>query len=169
MTRGLLILLFCAGAAHAQVYRWVDAKGTVHYSDAPPPSGVKSTRIEIDTRPGPASADSIECYTVRCQGERMEERLRRREAADARFAAERAASAPKPVRGLEFRAYIRLYRGMTEGELIGIAGEPDFISSSGGWGDRRSYTYMPTSADPFTTTVMVFGGRVNEIERVRKF
>ena len=163
-----VLLLSCA-AAHAQVYRWVDAKGTVHYSDAPPPSGTKATRVEIDTRPGPASADSVECYTVRCQGERMEERLRRRQEVDARFAAERAANAPKPVRGLDFRAYIRLYRGMSEGELIGVAGEPDFISSTGGWGDMRSYTYMPTSADPFTTTVTLFGGRVNEIERVRKF
>ena len=34
--------------------------------------------------------------------------------------------------------------------------------------DKR-YTYLPTSSDPFTTTVTVIGGRVNHIERVRKF
>lgn len=33
----------------------------------------------------------------------------------------------------------------------------------------KTYTYMPTPADPFTTTVMLVGGRVSEIERIRKF
>lgn len=30
-------LLLNAAAAHAQVYKWVDAKGVTHYSDTPPP------------------------------------------------------------------------------------------------------------------------------------
>ena len=73
---------------------------------------------------------------------------------------------PRPVRGLEFRRYISLQRGMTEGELLGVAGEPDFRTR-----DRsvRTYTYMPTPADPFTTTITLVGGRIGEIERVRKF
>ena len=56
--------------------------------------------------------------------------------------------------------------GMTEGELLGIAGEPDLRSR-----DRslRTYTYMPTPADPFTTTILLVRGRVHEIERERKF
>ena len=33
----------------------------------------------------------------------------------------------------------------------------------------KTYTYLPTSADPFTTTITLVGGRVSEIERVRKF
>jgi hypothetical protein len=33
----------------------------------------------------------------------------------------------------------------------------------------RSYSYLPTSADPFTTTITLVGGRVSEVERVRKF
>jgi hypothetical protein len=55
---------------------------------------------------------------------------------------------------------------MTEGELLGVAGEPDFRTR-----DRsvRAYTYMPTPADPFTTTITFVGGRVSETERVRKF
>lgn len=172
------VLIFLAGAAHAQVYRWVDAKGTVHYSSSPPPSGVKATKLDIDVQPGPPAADSKECYTVRCQGERMEERLRRREEADARAAAQRAASAPKPVRGLEFRKYISIQRGMSEGELLSIAGEPDFIADQGitpvsrrgrGGFEVRTWTYLPTSADPFTTTITLVGGRVGEVERVRKF
>jgi hypothetical protein len=150
----------------------------VHYSSSPPPAGVNATRLDIDTKPGPASPGTKECYTVRCQGERMEERLRRREEADARAAAERAASAPKPVRGLEFRKYISIQRGMSEGELLTVAGEPDFVSHQGitrvdrrgrGGFEVRTWTYLPTVADPFTTTITLVGGRVGEIERVRKF
>jgi hypothetical protein len=33
----------------------------------------------------------------------------------------------------------------------------------------RTWTYFPTSADPFTTTITLVGGRVAEIERIRKF
>jgi hypothetical protein len=144
----------------------VDDKGRVHYSNEPPPPGVKAITVNINAGPGPAAADSAECYTVRCQGERMEERIARRELLDAQLAAERAALAPRPVRGLEFRKYISIERGMTEGELLGIAGEPDFRTR-----DRsvRTYTYMPTPADPFTTTITLVGGRVSEIERARKF
>jgi hypothetical protein len=173
-----ILLLLCAATVDAQVYRWVDAKGTVHYSNSPPPAGVSATKLDIDTQPGAPAPDSKECYTVRCQGERMEERLRRRDEADARAAAERAANAPKPVRGLEFRKYISIQRGMSEGELLGIAGEPDFIADQGttpvsrrgrGGFEVRTWTYLPTSADPFTTTVTLVGGRVGEVERVRKF
>jgi hypothetical protein len=33
----------------------------------------------------------------------------------------------------------------------------------------RSYTYLPTPGDPFTTTITLVGGRVSDIERIRKF
>lgn len=173
-----ILLLLCVATVDAQVYRWVDAKGTVHYSNSPPPAGVKATKLDIDTQPGAPAPDSKECYTVRCQGERMEERIRRRDEADARAAAERAANAPKPVRGLEFRKYIGIQRGMSEGELLGIAGDPDFIADQGttpvsrrgrGGFEVRTWIYLPTSADPFTTTITLVGGRVGEVERVRKF
>ena len=78
---------------------------------------------------------------------------------------------------------------MGEGELLGIAGEPDLkadqgiaiaapatvqldrnLSTAARTGLRLvTYTYMPTPADPFTTTITLVGGRVGEIERVRKF
>ncbi|HYG54240.1 MAG TPA: DUF4124 domain-containing protein [Burkholderiales bacterium] len=162
----MLLLLFLPVVAYAQVYRWVDAKGTVHYSNSPPPQGVKAAKLDIDAQPGPAATQSAECYTVRCQGERMEERIARRDAADARLAAERAAAAPPQPRGLEFRKYIWIQRGMTEGELLSVAGAPDLHSP--GW-DFRTYTYMPTVSDPFVTTVTLVNGRVSEVERVRRF
>ncbi len=162
----LAFMLLVSLGAFAQVYRWVDDKGRVHYSNDTPPPGVQATTININAQPGPPSADTAECHTVRCQGERMEQRIARREILDARLAAQRVALAPPPVRGLEFRKYVSIRRGMTEGELLGIAGEPDLRTR-----DRslRTYTYMPTPADPFTTTITLVRGRVSEIDRARKF
>ncbi len=184
-----LALLLLSGTSHAQIYRWVDANGRVNFSNNAPPQGVKATVVDENAKEGPPSAESTECYTIRCQGERMDERQRKREAGLAKAEAERAASAPKPTRGLEFRKYISIQKGMTEGELLGIAGEPDLKADQGVaisaptavQGTRnlvtaartglamKTYTYMPTSADPFTTTITLVGGRVSEIERVRKF
>ena len=189
--RGLIFFfLMCFSlAASAQIYRWVDANGRVNFSNTAPPQGVKATVVDADAKEAPPAADSQECYTIRCQGERMEERQRRRESEDARLAAERAALAPKQVRGLEFRKYVSIQRGMSEGELLGIAGEPDLKSDQGVaisapvyvQGTRnvvvsarsglvmKTYTYLPTPGDPFTTTITLVGGRVSELERVRKF
>jgi hypothetical protein len=160
------VLLLSAFPASAEVYRWVDDKGRVHYSNEAPPPGVKPIVVNINAQPGPPAADSLECHTVRCQGERLEQRQARRDVLDARLAAERIAVLPPPVRGLEFRKYVSIQRGMSEGELLGITGAPDLQTR-----DRslRTYTYMPTPADPFTTTVTLVRGRVSDIERVRKF
>lgn len=184
-----MILLVASVAANAQIYRWVDAKGTVHYSNASPPEGVKATIVDPEGRAGPPAPDSADCYTVRCQGERLEQRLARREAEEARYAAERAANMPPRPRGLDFRVYVSIQRGMSEGELLVLAGEPDLLvdqglaiaapitaqtarrSSTAGRGalSLKTWTYLPTVADPFITTITLVGGRVSEIERVRRF
>jgi hypothetical protein len=36
-------LMVAAATAHAQVCRWVDDQGTVHYSNSTPPKGAKAT------------------------------------------------------------------------------------------------------------------------------
>lgn len=185
----LALLLAAAPVAAQQIYRWVDAKGTTHYSQDPPPAGVKAVPIDIRAEQGPPAPDTQDCYTVRCQGERLEQRIARRDELDARLAAERAAAAPKTVHGLTFSKYISIQRGMSEGELLGLAGEPDLKDAGGAaitapttvQGGRNlrvparavyslnTYTYLPTSADPFTTNITLVGGRVSEIERIRKF
>jgi hypothetical protein len=183
------LLLAAVPVAAQQIYRWVDATGTTHYSQDPPPAGVKSVPVPIRAEEGPPAPDTQDCYTVRCQGERMEQRIARRQESEARAAAERAAAAPKTVHGLTFSKYISIQRGMSEGELLGLAGEPDLNDTGGAavtapttvQGGRnlrvparavyslKTYTYLPTSADPFTTTISLVGGRVSEIERIRKF
>lgn len=160
-------LLIASTAAPAQVYRWVDAKGTVHYSNATPPAEAKATLVDVDAKAGPASPDSADCYTLRCQGERMELRLARREELETRLAAERAAAAPKRPRGLDFRKYVSLQRGMSEGEMLTYSGAPDLLTHEG-W-VKKSYIWLPTSGDPFTTTVVLVRGRISDIERIRKF
>lgn len=183
------VLVLTATSAFAQVYRWVDAKGTVHYSNVAPPEGVKARVVDVDAKAGDAASEAKDCYTIRCQGERLEERLARREALEAQQAAERAAATPRAPRGLDFRKYVNITRGMGEAELLTTAGEPDMIVDHGiaiaapstvqternvrapaRTGLRmKNYIWLPTSADPFTTTVTVVGGRVSEIERVRRF
>jgi hypothetical protein len=168
MKQMVFIALFAlATGASAQIYRWVDEKGTVHYSNSTPPQGVKATLFDREAKAGPPSPESTECYTVRCQGERLEQRLARQQELDARLAAERVAATPPRPRGLDFRSYISLNRGMSEGELLVIAGPPDLLFSDAF--SIKHYTYLPTTVDPFTTTVLVISGRISQIDRVRKF
>ena len=185
----VLALILSAGSAQAQIYRWVDADGRVNFANGAPPPGVQATLVDANAKEGPPSAESTECYTIRCQGERLEERERKRAADESKFAAERSAAEATRVRGLEFRKYVSIQRGMTEGELLGIAGEPDLKADQGVaisapitvQGSRnlvtaaraglimKTYTYLPVPGDPFTTTITLVGGRVSEIERIRKF
>lgn len=101
-------------------------------------------------------------------------------------------------RGLPFDVYVNLRRGMTEGEILARAGPPDFQSSDGvdeqsivlgelnrNEGPRagrgfssvkilrsnfiKSYTYLPSAGDPFTTVITFRGGLVEDLQRIRKF
>jgi hypothetical protein len=185
----LPVLLAFSVPASAQIYRWVDSQGQVNFSNTAPPQGVKATVVDANAKEGPPAVESSDCYTIRCQGERMEERERKREAELAKETAARAAAEPKRPRGLEFRKYLSIQRGMSEGELLGIAGEPDLKADQGvaiaapttvqvgrnlSTAARiglvmKTYTYLPIPGDPFTTTITLIGGRVDDVERVRKF
>lgn len=195
LLRLAFVLLLGFGAqASAQIYKWTDAQGRVHFSNQVPPPGVKALVVDPSAKevPNNQATEGKDCHTIRCQGERLEERERQRAALEEKEAAaraEREAKAPRAHKGLSFSKYISIQRGMSEGELLGIAGEPDLLSDQGiafaspgtvpvAPGVRRparaglslrTWTYMPTSADPFTTTITLVGGRVSEVERVRKF
>ena len=39
-------LLLCAGGASAQMYKWTDAKGVVHFSDQPPPGNARKVELK---------------------------------------------------------------------------------------------------------------------------
>lgn len=63
-----VLLLLCAGAVSAQVYKWVDADGVVHYTDQPVPGAERidikqntvSTPAARSTRSAPRNAAAAE-------------------------------------------------------------------------------------------------------------
>lgn len=50
-----LALLLCAAGASAQMYKWTDPKGVVHYSDQPPAAAAKGARVETKSFAGGGS------------------------------------------------------------------------------------------------------------------
>ena len=51
----LAILLALSGSARAQVYKWTDADGQIHYGNTPPPAAAQSAHtLDIPSRPTPA-------------------------------------------------------------------------------------------------------------------
>jgi hypothetical protein len=64
--RRLLIaaaLLLVAPLVAAQAYKWTDASGTVHYSDAPPAQGIKYKKVTTSGTVEPLSAPAPETST----------------------------------------------------------------------------------------------------------
>ncbi|WP_377701686.1 glutaredoxin family protein [Pseudoduganella sp. UC29_71] len=50
-----VVLLMCAGTASAQMYKWKDAKGVVHYTDTPPPANA----VPLKAFSAPASQPAL--------------------------------------------------------------------------------------------------------------
>jgi glutaredoxin len=58
--RSLVAALLCAAAfgADAQLYRWTDDKGRVHFTSTPPPAGAKSVQKKGAPAPAASAPDS---------------------------------------------------------------------------------------------------------------
>jgi hypothetical protein len=75
----LTCLILLSFPAAAQVHKWVDDKGRVHYGDQPP-NGRTSETLAIPTRGAEFPPTDGTCQSVRCQYERMRaDRLREEE------------------------------------------------------------------------------------------
>jgi len=152
---GLLIALTAGVSVAAETYRWVDEKGVVNYGEKPP---ANRPARPVDTHPG-AIVETGGAYSQKLEAEK------RRRAEDP---APQPASAP--ARGMDFDTFIRLQRGMSEGELLIRAGRPDHESVENFRHDIvKTYYYFPTVANPYTTVVTLRGGRVFDLDRVKKF
>lgn len=175
------IALLCAWlpAVAADVYRWVDREGKVHYSDTPPPGDRSAKPIDLSNAkpPGP--------------GDLYVEPKAAVPAAPAPSAPPAAAASGEPAvaaiprhRGMSFDTYILLRTGMSEGELLQRAGPPDYESADGSVGstvrrgrrmetfsnlELRKFYYYPTPSDPFTTVVTLTGGYISDLQRTRHF
>jgi hypothetical protein len=164
MTRLFSFSILCAafaagGPLAAQTYKWVDERGVTNYGAKPPAN--RPAQL-VDTQPG----GTLESGAL--QQKKYEAEMRSTTAAPPPPAPAPVAS-EVPVRGMSFDTYIRLQRGMTEGELILRAGRPDHESVENFRHDVvKSLYYYPTGAHPFITVVTLRGGRIAGIERTRK-
>ena len=67
-----VVLILTATATGAQVYKWKDANGTTHYSDAPPAGSTHYERVQISTNtatpvanaPAPAASPAASVGTA---------------------------------------------------------------------------------------------------------
>jgi hypothetical protein len=158
-----LLAVASAACPAAEAYRWVDDKGVVNYGEKPPE---ERWSTPVDTRPR---------GTIETSGQ-----FEPKPVADPRRQAE-AQPAPQvvilpppvlalpSVRGMEFDTFIRLQRGMTEGELLVRAGRPDHETVDNLIDYDRTLYYFPTVANPFTTVVKLRSGRIASLERVKRF
>ena len=150
----VLVALLACGPAAAQTYRWVDEHGVTNYGPKPPAG--RASQL-VDTR----SRNTIDTGELPKHSEP--------------YPAAQPPTAPvpapvaEPARGMDFDIYIRLTRGMSEGELVSRAGKPDYVSwDAASQGLVKSFYYYPTRGAPFITVVTVRGGRIDNIERTKK-
>ena len=156
----VLIALIASAPAAAQTYKWVDERGVVTYGTKPPP-GKPAQRVDVERQNTIGTDDA--------QLKREAEAKRR---ADLKLAPPPPPAAPAAPgnRGMDFDTYIRLSRGMSEGELLQRAGRPDYVALENARDDIvKSFYWYPTASDPFPTVVTVRGGRIDTIERTKKF
>ena len=167
MLRLLLIALtsMAAMAQAAEIYRWVDERGVTQYGEKPPAN--RPAKL-VDGRPAAASVDA--------EGKLVEPPKPAPTPAAPQVAVVPPPPSPsaampqdKTVRGMDFSTFVYLRKGMSEGEVLLRAGQPDFESVE----NFRNYMvkslyYYPTGSNPFITIVTVRGGRVADIDRTRK-
>jgi hypothetical protein len=182
---GLLVgfgFAFAGFAAAEQVYKWVDSKGVTHYGGKPP-SGRKFQVVDA-TPTGYVHAIGGKKPSASLQDEGQQLATQQ--------AVQRAASPPtrgtggtldvavsgitnqplaSPRRGMSLETFRKLSVDTPEGEVLVRAGPPDYESnqflSSGYLG--KTWYYLPTPSDPFTTVIEIQGGTVFSLDRVRQF
>ena len=190
-----VVLMLLASLVQADVYKWVDHNGIVHYGDTPP-ANAKSRSVDLHFADSAPTIDVNSCCVAK------EDPLKRAEQPPVYivFAAEPPVPSPAP-RGMDFDVFIMLRHGMSEGELLQRAGPPDFESTDGnsvraialtrrgrpidhlqGWRVRgpvipygirnlivKTFYYYPTFSNPFTTVLTLIGGRITDLQRTRQF
>jgi hypothetical protein len=159
---GALIAAAAGTCLAAEAYRWVDERGVVNYGEKPP-ADLRSR--PVDTRPGGTIESGQDQRPVAvqpwpAQGVQQPQIVM-------------VPQVPTPtlpfVRGMDFDVYIRLQRGMTEGELLVRAGRPDHEAVDNLVDYDRTYYYFPTVANPFTTAVRLRSGYIVRIDRVKRY
>lgn len=113
----LTTLFFFAAPAAAEMYRWVDAQGKVHYSDQPPDVKSKSSKtLNIPNQPTAPAAESSKSwqekeldYKKRQAAATESETKKKKEAEDAKAKAENCDKSKKALKALEEGGRINTY------------------------------------------------------------
>lgn len=160
---GVLFCIVAGTCAGAEAYRWVDERGVVNYGERPP----EERRAQpVDTRPG-GTIETGGRYDVKA-ADRQPLRILEPQVPQVVVVPAPPPAGP-PVRGMEFDTYIRLQRGMTEGELLVRAGRPDYEAVDNLYDYDRTFYYFPTVGNPFTTVVRLRSGYIVSLDRIKKF
>ena len=161
---GVMLSLAASAVFGADAYKWVDEKGVTNYGEKPPES--RPAR-PVNTTPG-GILESAGQFSPKPEPDGR--------IANARPVPPPARSLGGPpapgqvtARGMDFDVFIRLQPGMTEGELLLRAGPPDHKGVDNFVDVVKSYYYFPTVANPYTTVVTLRGGRIANLERIKKF
>jgi hypothetical protein len=161
---GLLLALATGACPAAEAYRWVDENGVINYGEKPPANRPSQP---VNTDPGGTLETGVP------NGRKVDLGKGSTVAGEPKPQIVAVPIAVQPpavvVRGMDFDTYIRLQGGMTEGELLLRAGRPDHESVDSFRRDIvKTFYYFPTSANPYTTAVTLRGGRIFNIERIKK-
>ncbi len=188
-----LVLMMVASFVQADVYKWVDRDGGVHYGDTRP-ANTRSRPVDLRYAGSATTTEAISCCAAK--GVPPEPAA---QPTYIIFPAEPPARSPA-LRGMDFGVFIMLRRGMSEGELLQRAGPPDFESADGyavqpvvvtrrgrlidqllDWRGQgalsygvsnfivKTFYYYPTISNPFTTVLTLTGGRITDLQRTRQF
>ena len=155
-------------AQGGEVFRSVDESGSPSFSQTPP-AGRPSQPMELRPLSGSIEAPKPALRLPPAPAAREAAPASAATEAPARAPDARRGSVPTAPRGMSFETFIRVRRGMSEGELISRAGPPDHRGEEVNRGLlQESWYYLPTVSDPFTTIIQLRGGRVVNTERIRQ-
>jgi hypothetical protein len=109
------LLLGIAGMVAADIYRWTDSQGRVHYSNEPPPKNVDAKKIEVDKASDKSQADLDE---ERKFWREKEAEFRKRDTArkQTRAAEEAEAQVSESERAIKCRVAQEELRRLTSGQ-----------------------------------------------------
>lgn len=133
MNRVLFVLLSLAlsSAVCAEMYRWVDSQGRVHYSDEPPPAGAKSSKTV--TPPPPSYSPAGEAAKPKTWQEKdMEFRQRQSTQAEAQAKKEKAeADAKQKKQNCEIaRKQLQILESGQRVSDVNAAGEREYLDDA---------------------------------------
>ncbi len=103
-----LLLALAMPAALAQVYKWVDEQGRVHYGEKPP-AGTKPSTVKPPPQPNaPAKGEDLQSKELEFRQRRVDRQMD--EDKQARIAANRKALCDNAKERLAFTEQVNLYR-----------------------------------------------------------